>query len=262
MKITVLTENTAKDSFFIAEHGLSLYIETEGTVFLFDTGQTDTMLRNAETLGIDLNRADFVILSHGHYDHGGGISRFLQVNDHAPVYMNRNAFGAHYNGMKYIGLDPALKESDRIIYTDDEMVLNDTMTLLTCNERRLSRPVNAYGLTVRENGREIPDPFKHEQYLLVNEHGKRILFSGCSHKGILNIMEQLKPDVLIGGFHFKKIRVQSEEAKVLDEAAEVLNTYDTEYYTCHCTGEEQYEYLKERMGEKLHRLRAGDVITL
>ena len=78
MKVIVLSENTTNDPRLGAEHGLSLYIEACGKKILFDTGQGDLFAENAKTLGVDLAAVDFAVISHGHYDHGGGIRRFLQ----------------------------------------------------------------------------------------------------------------------------------------------------------------------------------------
>ena len=101
MKITTLIENTSARG-LPTEHGLSLFVETAEHKFLFDMGQTDLFARNAETLGIALSKVDFAVLSHGHYDHGGGLNTFLALNDHAPVYMSRYAFEPHYNGTEKI----------------------------------------------------------------------------------------------------------------------------------------------------------------
>ena len=121
MKITALIENTSARG-LPTEHGLSLFVETAEHKFLFDMGQTDLFARNAETLGIDLTTVDFAVLSHGHYDHGGGLKTFLKLNDHAPVYMSRYAFEPHYNGTeKYIGLDQDLKTSNRLVFVDEDM---------------------------------------------------------------------------------------------------------------------------------------------
>ena len=98
MTITSLLENTAARAGIAAEHGLSLYIETATRRILFDMGQTDLFARNAEALGIDLSRVDLAILSHGHYDHGGGLAAFLEINQTAPVYLTEAAFLPHYNG--------------------------------------------------------------------------------------------------------------------------------------------------------------------
>ncbi len=249
MKITVLTENTPFSEQFEAEHGLSLYIETENHKILFDTGQTDLFARNAEKLGIKLEDVDIAILSHGHYDHSGGLNRFLEINSKAPVYLSRFAFEPHFSGLeKYIGLDMDLQCSDRLVFTDDFLKIDDELTLYSCNDKENLFPCESFGLYAKHDDRLIPDDFRHEQYLMINENGKKILISGCSHKGILNITKWLEPDILVGGFHFMKLDVENNsDADTLSESAEILNSTGTEFYTCHCTGTTQFEYLKQRM---------------
>ncbi len=121
--------------------------------------------------------------------------------------------------------------------------------------------MDSFGLTVWEDGLFRPDSFRHEQYLLVEEGQKRILFSGCSHKGILNIVQWFLPDVLVGGFHFMKLDPE-KDASVLEAAAEQLLRYSTVYYTGHCTGEGPFALLKERMGERLHAVHSGTMIEI
>ena len=256
MKITVLTENTTCLDCLLPEHGLSLYIETETARILFDAGQSGAFAHNAETLGIDLAAVDFAIVSHGHYDHGGGLGRFLEINPTAPVYLRRDAFGCHHNGDgKFIGLDERLKSSPRLIFTDDTLTIAPGITLYSCND--LPRPfgTDSAGLTLDAS----PDTFLHEQYLLIEEAGKRILISGCSHKGILNIASWFRPDVLIGGFHFMKMDPASPD---LDRAAKILLSHPTVYYTGHCTGQAQFDRLKARMGSRLQSISTGSTILL
>lgn len=263
MKIWTLMENTACREDFCAEHGLSLYIETGDHKILFDAGQSGAFADNAEKLGIDLSRADIAILSHGHYDHGGGLKRFLEINSTAPVCLNRNAFQPHYNASdKYIGLDSVLAESGRLVFADDKLRIAEGMTLFSCNDLPRPYPTDSFGLKVLEEGGLCPEDFRHEQYLLIEEEGKRILFSGCSHKGILNIVHWFRPDVLVGGFHFMKLNPAGEGAETLESAARCLMEYPTTYYTGHCTGEEQYAFLKARMGDRLHSLAAGSVLEI
>ena len=263
MKITVLAENTACREDLIPEHGLSLFIETGAWRILFDAGQTDAFARNAETLGIDLGTVDFAVLSHGHYDHGGGLRRFLELNQTAPVYLRRDAFGDHFNGTeKYIGLDAALMESGRLVFTDDALDLGDGITLCSRNDSERSHGFNSFGLNIRQKNRLVPDTFLHEQYLLVEEAGKRICFSGCSHKGILNIISWFQPDILIGGFHFMKLDPEGADAPVLEQAARVLLTGHTQYFTGHCTGAAPFDFLKDRMGSRLEAISAGAVIEV
>ena len=87
MKLITLVENTCGNNGCIAEHGLSIYIETDKHKLLLDTGQSDAAVKNAETLGIDLSKVDTVILSHGHYDHSGGILPFSKLNKTARIIM-------------------------------------------------------------------------------------------------------------------------------------------------------------------------------
>ena len=97
MKITVLMENTAAREELSAAHGLSLYIETPKHRILMDMGPNDDYLENAEKLGIDLTQVDLAILSHGHYDHGGGLKAFCALNDQAKIYVRENAFGNYWS---------------------------------------------------------------------------------------------------------------------------------------------------------------------
>jgi len=257
MRVTALTENTTEKD-FRTEHGLSLYIETNGQKILFDSGQTELFAENAGKLGIDLSAVDIMVLSHGHYDHGGGLERFMEINKKAPIYMSRYAFEPHYNGTeKYIGLDTSLEKSERIIFTDGVTEISDTLMLYSCNDREKLIDLGSFGLNMLENGEMIPDDFRHEQYLLINENGKRVLISGCSHKGINNIESWFRPDVLIGGFHFSKLECGDK----LLSLAEQLDSEPTHYYTCHCTGVEQYRFMSRYM-KRLDYISTGKTIVI
>ena len=258
MKITSLLENTTLREDMHTEHGLSLYIETHSHRILFDMGQTDLFFENATVLGIDLSNIDLAILSHGHYDHGGGLRKFLEINSHAPVYIHKDAFLSHYNGTeKYIGLDTSLTDHPQIIFTEDEHRIDDSLTLFSCNQKERKHPHIPSGLTEKVGNDFVLDDFRHEQYLLIEEDGKRILISGCSHKGILDITEWFSPDVLVGGFHYSKLALDD----ALANAAKSLATYPTVFYTCHCTGLEQYEYMKQCM-PLLHYLSCGQTVII
>ena len=258
MKITALLENTSHRTDIQTEHGLSLYVETENLNILFDMGQSANFAENAKMLGMDLRKVDVAILSHGHYDHGGGLTEFLKINDHAPVFVHRDAFLPHYNGTeKYIGLDIALANHPRIIFTDDVYKISPSASLSSCNEKERKHRFGAFGLTEKAGERFIEDDFRHEQYLLIEENGKRILFSGCSHKGISDILSWFTPDILIGGFHFSKMPLDEELRKI----AKSLNEYPTEFYTCHCTGESQYRFMQAEM-PRLHYLACGESVMI
>lgn len=245
MKLVTLVENTRCREDLVCEHGLSLYLETGEHKILFDMGQSGAFWDNGEKLGVDLKAVDFAMLSHGHYDHGGGMGRFLKGNDHAEIYVNQYAFEPHFNaGGKDIGLDPSLL-CGRILLTE-ERELAPGIRLVTVP----FGPADTAGMTTSDGN---PEDFRHEQYLLVEEKGKRILISGCSHKGIVAIAEHFRPDILVGGFHFMK----TEDESILRAAAERLMTLGCVYYTGHCTGERQFAFLKALMGHQLQSISTG-----
>ena len=261
MKNTVLLENTATRAGLRAEHGLSLYLEVGDLRILFDAGPSDALVENGETLGVDLKQVDVAVLSHGHSDHADGFRRFREINPGAKIYASRYAFGPYYNAHgKYIGLDPELTPEDGWILTSERVSLGAGITL--CPGVSTALPGEASGLQVMTGTGPKPDDFRHEQYLLVEEGGKRVLISGCSHRGVENIVACFRPDVLIGGFHVKDIPPIGEGKARLTALANRLAAEPTLYYTCHCTGGEQFAVMKEILGPRLQYAGGGTVLEI
>ncbi len=144
-----------------------------------------------------------------------------------------------------------------MIFTDGITKITDGLTLYACHDNPRIVELGSFGLNGLENGRFVPDDFRHEHYLLIEEENKRVLISGCSHRGINNIVGWFEPDVLVGGFHFSKMPLDGQ----LRRLAEQLDSYHTAYYTCHCTGVEQYRYMKEFM-RRLDYLSTGKTIEI
>lgn len=259
MKIAVLSENYVSKRGIKGEHGLSLYIETNDEKILFDMGQGENFYNNAISLGIDVENVSVAVVSHGHYDHGGGIKTFLDKNQNAFVFVNKNAFGRFYSKNGYIGLDESLTLNKRLVCTESVTEILSFASLYSGDEVPIIENNYSNGLEKEENSVRTKDDFAHEQYLLVEENGKRILFSGCSHRGILNLMSFFKPDVFVGGFHLVSLDCENKE---LITIANKLNEYNTVYYTCHCTGIEQYGVMKEIMGRKLKYICCGDKVDI
>ena len=268
MRIVTLVENTCGHEDCIAEHGLSLYIETENHKLLLDTGQTDAVVKNAEALSIDLSAVDTVILSHGHYDHSGGILPFAEENPEARIIMQKSAAEPHYNGERYIGIDTDILKLPNIQLIDGDMELDDELFLFSGITGRRCYPQGNKKLSCIKNGEKVCDDFCHEQCLVIKQNGKSWLLSGCSHNGILNIIDRYReifgnaPDYVITGFHMMKKDGEHTEAEktVIIQTAQELAKMNTVFYSGHCTGIPAFEMMKDIMGDKLIALHSGEEI--
>ena len=135
MKVKVLVENTSVSSKYRSKHGLCLYIQTAKHKILFDLGPNGLFLENARKMGVNISEIDTVIISHGHVDHAGALSLFLQNNHSAKIYIRESAFDRHYTkvlGLPFsVGLDRSLKENKQIIFTDSVEVIDEELTLFS-----------------------------------------------------------------------------------------------------------------------------------
>lgn len=302
MRIINLVENEIGDSGCEAAHGLSFYVETENHKLLFDAGggrsptaipleqpksaacsrasdtsPSELVLRNAQKLGVNLSAVDTVILSHGHYDHSGGILPFVEMNPRAKIYMQYNAGGEYYafdgeeKGFRYIGIDKKILLLPQVQFLKGDTKLDDELQLFTVEKHAYPLPSTNKRLRELCDGEYIQDEFHHEQNLLLTAGGKKILFCGCAHNGILNVMETLErkfgsdslPDLVIGGFHLMK-RTEFSEADTVEvtEIANRLKSYKAHFATCHCTGLPVFNQMKEIMGDQLSYVRSGNEVVV
>ena len=271
MRITALLENTTVNTALKPKHGLSIYIETNNHKILFDLGPDDTCLNNAQALGIDLAEVDTVVISHGHYDHGGALANFIKINDKAKLYLRRQAFEPHYHKRlfikKYIGLDPELSDNDRIIFADAAMRIDDELFLFSDIEGQPDTK-SSRALLKKTSAGYARDDFTHEQSLIVTEGDSAALFSGCSHRGISNILRaadrhQSKIQAVFGGFHlFNPATNAVEQPEMVERLANELSKRDTVFYTCHCTGKSAFDTMRGIMGNKIQYLSTGSVVEL
>lgn len=268
MKIVTLVENTSSSKELKHKHGLSFYIETENHKLLFDLGPDGTFLENAKKLNIDISKVDTVIISHGHSDHGGGLNTFLENNSIAKVYINKNAFKELYVKVlgikKYIGLNMELKSNERIVLVDSTLKIDDELFIFSDVEGSFKTKSNS--VLLKEDGME--DDFIHEQNLIITEDDKNILLTGCSHRGIANILKAAlthvsNVDIVIGGFHlFSPSNKMTEPSEVVENLARELINTSSNFYTCHCTGEKAFENMKKIMGNRLNYMATGDILSI
>ena len=270
MKLITLVENTQGSHGCIAEHGLSIYIETEKHKLLLDAGQSDAVVKNTALLGIDLSEVDILILSHGHYDHSGGIMPLSKLNKNARIIMQKSAAEPHFNSQRYNGIDTAILDLENAELIDGDIRLDDELFLFTGIKGRRCYPQSNRKLFCLVDGKRVPDDFAHEQCIVITQGEKRILLSGCAHNGILNILDRYHeifgeyPDYVISGFHMMKRDgdYTAEEIDVIVQTAKELSKLNTVFYSGHCTGLQAFEMMKEVLGDKLLALHSGDEILL
>jgi 7,8-dihydropterin-6-yl-methyl-4-(beta-D-ribofuranosyl)aminobenzene 5'-phosphate synthase len=273
MIIKTLSENTSISEDFASEHGLSLYIETKKHKVLFDVGASDLFLQNAKTFGINIADIDFLVISHGHYDHGGGLKTFFEENEKAEVIIHQLAFEKYYstrsnNKIAYIGLDENLKQNRQIVFTSDYHDIGNGIYVFSNILQSEPLPKSNNTLFKEYKDQIIPDSFEHEQNLVIEEDGKTLLITGCAHNGIVNIVKRFytlkgrMPDYIIGGFHLSSRSGGDESSEMTDKIAEYLKDTKAKYYTCHCTGIEPYKRMKSVMSDRIDYLAAGSELTI
>ncbi len=273
MKVTVLVENTTISPVFKPEHGLSLFIETKNHKILFDSGNSNLFIENANALGIDLSIVDIFILSHGHHDHGGGLNHFLEINKKAIVYVQQKALDPHFSKREnhYVDISVKLdkKHCDRIIHTTDLLKIDDELLLFSKIQGTKYYPLSNKNLYMDDDDRVSSDDFKHEQNLIITENNKRYLIAGCAHKGMLNIIDEAKRlsnyeiEAVLGGLHlFSRSTGMSESKERVIALGYELKSRNVHLYTCHCTGEEAYQLLKPILKDKIEYIRTGTILDL
>lgn len=273
MKIINLVENTEGKAGCPTEHGLSLYIETKKHKLLVDAGASDLLLENAAAKGVDLTKVDTVILSHGHYDHGGGIPAFAGLNPRAKIYMQAGAGEAYYSvhgeKARYIGLPDGVTDLPQVEILHGDYKIDEELSLFTGIPYTVPMPETNRELKIKKDEGYEQDLFDHEQCLVISQGGQKVLLSGCAHHGILNILAHYRslyhkdPDYVISGFHLmKKGDYDKEEIREIIHMASAMKDYQTTFYTGHCTGLKPYEVMKKVLGSRLHYMHCGDELEI
>jgi len=265
IKITCLIENIVYKGGLHGEHGLSFHIDTGSHKVLFDTGQTGNFALNAPRLGIDISKVDAVVLSHGHYDHTGGLAKFLELNSTAKIYLKKEALSAKFNGTKPIGfLYENLKYESRFEFLKGKTEIVPNIFAISSIPVIDNDDTHWKHFFTEKAGQKIPDCFNDEVFLAVTEKNKLSVLSSCSHRGITNIMRAAQhhfeqPIYLIaGGFHLKDSHP--------DSIKPIVSSFKTlkpeKIGVCHCTGLEHYELLKQEFPKETFYFHTGHSIEL
>ena len=198
LRITVLVENSAPPA-LRAEHGLSLWLEYRGACYLLDAGQSGAFAENADRLGIDLTRARLAVLSHGHYDHAGGLAVFCARNAEAPVYCRPEALGRclHHAGGKpdrEIGIPQAVLSACAARFRPVEGVVEAApgLWLLPHTTPGLTERARRTGMYRAGADGLTPDDFAHEQTAALEMGDGLVLLNSCSHGGMDNVVREAR----------------------------------------------------------------------
>ncbi|MCR1898856.1 MBL fold metallo-hydrolase [Irregularibacter muris] len=275
MNITTLIENKSGGKEELnTEHGLSMYIEIDGKNILFDTGQSGKFIDNAKKLNIDLKDLDYAILSHGHYDHSGGFVRLIQeINPKIKLYVGKGFFHEKYNlhqeDYEYVGndFDEDFLRSNHIpveYIQENSMNITENLIAFTNFHRNEEFENSNQNMFIKEKNKYKKDLFLDEISLGIPSKEGFVLLVGCSHVGIVNILDTViqrtnkNIHTFLGGTH-----LVTEEEEKINRVIQYIQEKDIQVVgACHCTGKNGETMLREQLGEKFKNNRTGNLFTI
>jgi 7,8-dihydropterin-6-yl-methyl-4-(beta-D-ribofuranosyl)aminobenzene 5'-phosphate synthase len=272
-KITTLVENAVAQSgqALLAEHGLSFYIEAGDRKILFDTGQNLAISNNARVLGIDLSQVDTVVLSHGHYDHSGGLQSIIESNTKFALYGHPDVFSPKVkktNGnYKYIGIP--IDKNDIVSRGISVQLSRDPVEifpgLMTSGEIALGNDFEGGEpmFFLKSDEKIVADTLADDQALILDTAQGLVVLLGCSHRGVINTLThvtQLKGNAkihaILGGLHLGKAS-DAKLAKITDH----LRRFDLDMIGVgHCTGPRAYLALANEFEDRVFLNTVGKTI--
>lgn len=268
MKATVLVDNISTGTLG-KEWGLSIFVEYGDKTVLLDTGASALFLQNAGELGLPIDRVDYGVLSHAHYDHADGMAAFFRENRKASFYLRagsgENCYGKKGLFLSYIGIKKGTLAScrDRIVYVDGDYELAPGILLIPHKTAGLAKIGKQNGMYVRQGIFWRPDDFSHEQSLVFDTEKGLVIFNSCCHGGADHIIGEVAETcpgkqiyAIVGGLHL----YQTPEAEVRALADRIRATGISRVYTGHCTGKRAFQILKEELKDGVTQLETGLVM--
>lgn len=275
-EVYVLADDKVRKRGFLAEHGLSLFIKHGDKNIIFDVGQSDVCLRNAREMEIDIDRADYILLSHGHYDHCGGLEFFSEENfdGSIPIYADRMVFEKKYalnsdGSHRDIGIPVAVRDNDffirNFVEADGILEISPGVVFLRAGQSHITKEDSSKGLYVERNGKLLKDKMNDEHMLVLIDQEELMIFLGCSHPGIINCIDNVLkvfPDKKIKAL-FAGMHLESASPEFLKSVIEYFEQIGIEHiYPLHCTGIRAISEIKNHFDVKCSVLYAGDSVTI
>ena len=272
LQITTLSENTAGLRNLVGERGLSILIETEGPNILFDTGQSISASHNADILGIDLSKINKIVLSHGHYDHTGGLKQILRrIGKRIEIIAHPDIWAAKYNRQedRYIGI-PFHRQTLESLGAEFNLTkepVRVTASIMTSGEIPMTTDyenIEPY-LQVKENGGFKPDKLLDDQALIINTESGLVVILGCAHRGIINTLHHARRltgvktiHAVLGGCHL----IDATEERIYLTIAALKELGVQRIGVSHCTGLPASAIMAQEFGDKFFFNNAGTKLSL
>jgi 7,8-dihydropterin-6-yl-methyl-4-(beta-D-ribofuranosyl)aminobenzene 5'-phosphate synthase len=275
IRISTLSENTAGMGDFLGEWGLSILIETGNASILFDTGKSISAAYNADSLKIDLTKVSNIVLSHGHYDHTGGLRDMLRrMGKEVEVIAHPDVWQAKYSRRKgepdhHIGIPFQQRELEslggRFNLTREPVKITDD--IMTTGEVPMITEFEQIdeGLYVKEDSGWQPDKLLDDQSLIIKAEAGLVIILGCAHRGMINTLYHAmqltgvdKIHSVIGGSHLMGV---SEER--LWKTIDALKGFGiSRIGLCHCTDLPAASLLAQEFSDSFFFNKAGTRVIL
>lgn len=274
IRITVLVDDASGRDDLVAEHGLAIHVQVQGRSVLFDAGQSGSALcANAERLGVDLNALSAVVLSHGHYDHSGGVASVIGTNKSAALFLHPHAVATRYGQCrkpphKSIGVPQAMAgllshANERVVWTATPTSISQDL-FATGGIPRRTHFEDTGGAFFLDAVCSVPDPIPDDQALWARTGDGVVVVLGCAHAGVVNTLDYVAElahtahiHAIIGGMH-----LQNADERRLKATAKAFRRYQVNMLApCHCTGQVAKRFLAREFPAEYVPCFAGAVFS-